>query len=78
MAARSSTWRPDLRIMAVPFETMTPAVKLGTPVTLFANPNKQWVSFDMSPDGERFLMVLPEVVANEQPLTALLNVMPKE
>ena len=65
----------DLRMMAVPVRT-TPAVELGTPSTLFAIANKHWVSFDMSPDGKRFLVIIPEVVANEQPLTAFLNVIP--
>jgi hypothetical protein len=55
----------------------TMRLKLGTPVTLLPNPNKHWVGFDVSPDGDRSLMVLPEVVASEQPLTSLLNVIPK-
>jgi dipeptidyl aminopeptidase/acylaminoacyl peptidase len=66
----------DLRMMAVPVRT-TPAVELGTPSTLFAIAIKRWVSFDMSPDGKRFLVIIPEVVANEQPLTAFLNVVPR-
>jgi Tol biopolymer transport system component len=66
----------DLRMMAVPVRT-TPAVELGAPSTLFAITNKRWVSFDMSADGKRFLVIIPEVVANEQPLTAFLNVVPK-
>ena len=63
----------DLRMMAVPVRT-TPAVELGIPATLFAIPNKHWRSFDVSPDGKRFLIIVPEVVANEQPLTAILNI----
>ena len=62
-------------MMAVPVRT-TPAVELGIPSTLFAIANKRWVSFDMSPDGKRFLAIIPEVVANEQPLTAFLNMVP--
>jgi hypothetical protein len=38
---------------------------------------KRWVSFDASPDGNRFLVIVPEVVANEQPLTAMLGVGPQ-
>jgi Tol biopolymer transport system component len=64
---------PDLRMMAVPLRT-TPTVELGTPVALFAMATKRWVSFDASPDGNRFLVIVPEVVANEQPLTAMLGV----
>ena len=66
----------DMRMMAVPVQT-APAVRLGTPVTLFAAASKRWVSYDMSPDGKRFLVIIPEVIANEQPLTAFLNVGPK-
>jgi hypothetical protein len=64
---------PDLRMMAVPVRT-TPTIELGTPVALFAMATKRWVSFDASPDGNRFLVIVPEVVANEQPLTAMLGV----
>ena len=63
-------------MMAVPVQT-APDFRLGTPVTLFAAASKRWVSYDMSPDGKRFLVIVPEVIANEQPLTAFLNVVPK-
>ena len=43
-------------------------------MALFAMATKCWVSFDASPDGNRFLVIVPEVVANEQPLTAMLGV----
>ena len=66
----------DLRMMSVPVRT-TPSVELGTPSTLFAVPGKRWVSFDLSPDGKRFLVIIPEVVGSEQPLTAFLNMAPK-
>ena len=48
----------------------------GDPMTLFANASKPWVSYDLSPDGKRFLVIIPEVVASEQPLTAFLNMLP--
>jgi Tol biopolymer transport system component len=64
---------PDSRMMTVTVRT-TPAVDLGAPSTLFALTNKQRTSFDLSPDGKRFLLIIQEVVANEQPLTAFLNV----
>jgi Tol biopolymer transport system component len=63
---------PDLRMMAVPVQT-TPEVVLGKPTTLFAMTLKRWVSYDVSPDGERFLVVIPEIIAGEQPLTAFIN-----
>jgi len=66
----------DLRMMVVPVQ-ITPEVKLGTPTTLFAIANKHWVVFDVSPDGTRFLVITPEVVASEQPLTAIDNIVPK-
>jgi len=65
----------DSRMMAVAVRT-TPAVELGKPVALFANASKPWISYDLSPDGKRFLVIIPEVVASEQPLTAFLNMMP--
>jgi Tol biopolymer transport system component len=68
---------PDLRMMAVPVRT-TPAIELGTPLTLFAIASKNWVSFDVSPDGNRFLVIIPEIVASEQPLTAFLNIFPRD
>jgi eukaryotic-like serine/threonine-protein kinase len=63
---------PDMRMMSVPVRT-TPTLELGKPATLFAIANKQWRGFDASPDGQRFLVITPEVVANEQPLTAIRN-----
>jgi eukaryotic-like serine/threonine-protein kinase len=62
----------DLRMMSVPVR-VTPTLELGKPLTLFAIANKNWMGFDVSPDGKRFLIITPEVVANEQPLTAIQN-----
>jgi hypothetical protein len=42
-------------------------------VVLFALKGPIWSSFDVSADGKRFLALVPEVVANEQPLTVVLN-----
>ena len=64
----------DLRMMAVPVRKTTPFLELGTATTLFAIASKQWLAFDMSRDGKRFLVIIPQVVANEQPLTAVLKV----
>jgi hypothetical protein len=50
-----------------------PTLNVGTPVTLFAVGSRPWLDFDASPDGKRFLAIIPEVVADEQPLTAILN-----
>ncbi|HYN03509.1 MAG TPA: protein kinase, partial [Vicinamibacteria bacterium] len=59
-------------LVAVPVRT-APSLELGTPVTLFTLIGPAWNAFDVSPDGKRFLAVVPEVVANEQPLTVVLN-----
>jgi hypothetical protein len=58
--------------VAVPIRT-TGALEVGTPVTLFTLKGAGWNSFDVSADGERFLAVVPEVVASEQPLTVVLG-----
>jgi serine/threonine protein kinase len=62
----------DRRMMAVSVQ-ITPTLVLGKPVALFAMAGKPWVGFDVSPDGQRFLAIVPEVVASEQPLTAIQN-----
>jgi Tol biopolymer transport system component len=63
----------DGRLMAVPVLRTTPALQLGTPVTLFTLGGKPWVSFDVSLDGTSFLALILEISAAEQPLTALLH-----
>jgi len=62
----------DRELVAVQVRT-TPALELGTAVTLFALKGPAWSGFDVSPDGKKFLALVPEVVANEQPLTVVLN-----
>ena len=62
----------DRELVAVPIRT-TGALEVGTPATLFALKGAAWNSFDVSADGKRFLAVVPEVVANEQPLTVVLS-----
>jgi len=63
----------DGHVMAVPIRT-APALRIGAPVPLFAiNGRWPWRDFDVSPDGKRFLAVVPQVMANEQALTAVVN-----
>jgi Tol biopolymer transport system component len=53
---------PIVSIMAAPI-TLTPTITAGTPHKLFEGPyaiTGQARGFDVSPDGKRFLMVLPE------------------
>jgi eukaryotic-like serine/threonine-protein kinase len=62
----------DRRLVAVPVRTGA-SIELGTPHTLFALPSKyRWASYDVAPDG-RFLAIVPEALASEQPLTVVVN-----
>jgi Tol biopolymer transport system component len=62
----------DRRVVAVPVRTGA-SIELGTPKTLFAIPGKyRWAGFDVAPDG-RFLAIVPESLASEQPLTVVVN-----
>jgi Tol biopolymer transport system component len=63
---------PDGRLMAVPVQTAG-ALRIGTPVSLFEiNPKRLWTGFDVSSSG-RFLAVVAETRASQQPLTVVLN-----
>jgi hypothetical protein len=63
----------DNRVMAVPIQT-TPPLKIRPPAELFTLKEKSaWLDFDVSPDGKRFLAVVPEVVADELPLEVIVN-----
>ena len=81
--AQAARWSRDGRelfyigrgqdLVAVPIRSASP-LQLGTPVTLFSLKGRGgWSEFDVSPDGKRFLAVIRETVANEQPLTVVLN-----
>jgi Tol biopolymer transport system component len=63
----------DRRLMSIPVRT-SPSLELGNPAPLFPLSGKWlWMDFGLSPDGRRFLAVVPEVVANELPLTVVAN-----
>jgi len=63
----------DGNVMAVPVRT-TPSLEIGVPLRLFAIQGKwPWRDFDVSRDGKRFLAIVPQLMANEQALTAVLN-----
>jgi serine/threonine protein kinase len=63
----------DRRLMSVAVRT-APSLELGAPRPLFELKGKSsWSTFDVSPDGKRFLAVVPEVVANELPLSVVVN-----
>ena len=71
----------DLHLVAVPVRT-TPSLAFGAPQPLFAVQRATkwddaktfdaWSDFDVSPDGTKFLAVVPQP-ANHEPLTAVLN-----
>jgi hypothetical protein len=62
----------DGQLMAVPIRT-TPTLQVGRPVALFGLGGVQrWAGFDVLPDG-RFLAIISEIGASEQPLTVVLN-----
>jgi len=61
------------QLVAVPIRT-TPSLQLGAPVTLFPlKGSRPWIEFDVSVDGKTFLASVPEISANQQPLTAVVN-----
>jgi Tol biopolymer transport system component len=60
------------QLMSVPVQT-SPSLRVGTPVPLFQMPTKQfWLAFDVSPDG-RFVAIVPQLRAGEQPLGVVTN-----
>jgi hypothetical protein len=59
--------------MSVPVRT-APSLQLGTPSPLFALKGRSsWLDFDVSRQGDRFLAVVPDVVADERPLSVVVN-----
>jgi hypothetical protein len=66
----------DRHVVSVPVQT-SPLLVLGAPRELFGLPGKHsWSGFVMSPDGKRFLAIVPEAVSGEQPLTVVTNWIP--
>jgi serine/threonine protein kinase/Tol biopolymer transport system component len=62
----------DRRMMAIPVQT-NPSLRIGTPVALFeVSAKRPWTQFDVSSAG-RFLAVVSESRASEQPLTVVLH-----
>jgi eukaryotic-like serine/threonine-protein kinase len=63
----------DRHLVDVPIRT-TPTLQIGKPAPLFPlSGQRSWLDFDLSIDGQRFLAVVPEIAANEQPLTVVLH-----
>ena len=51
----------------------TPKLEVGSPAPLFALQGRTWADFAVAADGKRFLAVVPQAFAGEQPLTVILN-----
>jgi Tol biopolymer transport system component len=62
----------DGRLMVVSVST-APNLHVGRPSALLKLPGRLWDDFAVSADGQRFLAVVPEALAGEQPLTIVLN-----
>jgi hypothetical protein len=62
----------DGRLMAVPIRT-TPTLTAGTATALFTVQGRTWSDFAVSADGTRFLAVVPQAFAGEQPLSVIVN-----
>ncbi len=62
----------DGRLMALPFRA-NPTLQTGAPVALFTVEGKPWLNFALSVDGKKFLAVVPETAADEQPMTVVVN-----
>jgi eukaryotic-like serine/threonine-protein kinase len=63
----------DGRLWAVPVRA-APSPEVGRPVPLFSTIAKwPWRDFEVAPDGKRFLAIVPQLMANEQPLSVVLN-----
>jgi Tol biopolymer transport system component len=80
-SAGTARWGPDGqelyylskegKLMVVPVRT-TPSLHVGTPRALFSV-TRPWNDFVVSADGQTFIAIVPDVMAREQPLTAVLN-----
>ena len=62
----------DLRLVSVSVRT-SPSLQIGAPRELFRIRGKPWNAFEPSPDGKQFLAVVPDLIADEQPLTVVVN-----
>jgi Tol biopolymer transport system component len=63
----------DRQLVSVPIRT-TPSLELGTPTLLFTLKGRgSWPDFEVTPDGRRVLAIVPEIIADELPLTVVAN-----
>lgn len=66
----------DGHFVTVPVRT-SPDLQVGEPKTLFVVGERSWVDFDVSPDAQRILAIVPEIVGNESPMNVLVNWSPE-
>jgi Tol biopolymer transport system component len=87
--ARSPRWNRatgDLHFLAANGDLMSVSVSRGKSSPEIgvarrvdtARTEWPWHDFDITPDGQRFLAIVPQVMANEHPLTIILNWLPHE
>ena len=63
----------DGKVVSVPVRT-APELQLGTPKVLFTlKADGLWPDFDVTPDGQRILAIVPRVDASQLPLTVVVN-----
>jgi hypothetical protein len=63
----------DRHMVAVPVRTF-PLLRLGVPIPLFELKGRSsWPAFDVSTDGTRLLAIVPESIADERPLSVVVN-----
>jgi len=63
----------DGKVVSVPVRT-APELHLGAPKVLFAlKADGVWSDFDVTPDGQRILAIIPRVDASQLPLSVVVN-----
>jgi len=63
---------PDRRVVAA--RVQTDPLRIEATTTLFRlPPGMEWATFDVSPDGQHLLALIPVAVANVQPATVITN-----
>lgn len=55
----------------------SPTLQIGAPTTLFTTGARGWNDFDVTPDGQRFIAIVPEIIGNESPLNVIAHWAPE-
>jgi dipeptidyl aminopeptidase/acylaminoacyl peptidase len=69
---------PDRKVMSVATQTLSGSLEFGTPRALFTIPlalatSGDTYTYDVTPDGQRFLASVPTADAESPPMTVILN-----